>query len=69
MKRSRFIIRGVINRFSNAWNVINTPRHGRSEKLTKREKREIIDRVKNDYATSSSEISVAISEDFNKKVY
>lgn len=69
MKRSRFIIRGVIKRFSNAWNVINTPRLGRSEKLTKREKRKIIDRVKNDHATPSSKISVTISEDFNKNVY
>lgn len=69
MKRSRFIVRGVIKRFSNAWNVINTSRLGRSEKLTKREKRKIIDRVKTDHATFSSEIVVTINEDFNKNVY
>lgn len=69
MKRSRFIIRSVIKRFSNAWNVINTPRLGHSEKLTKREKRKIIDGVKNDHATSSSEIAVTINEDFNKNIY
>ena len=49
MKRSHFTIRSVIKRFSNQKTIISAPQCGRPEKLSVREKREIIIMKKNQH--------------------
>ncbi|CAK9827571.1 Transposable element Tcb2 transposase [Anthophora retusa] len=69
VNRSRFTIRSIIKRFSNIENFVSAVRCGRPEKLSVREKRKIVNIVKEKPTSSASEIAAYINENFNKEVH
>lgn len=68
MERSRVAIRSVIERFSNIETVVNARWSGHPETSNERQKRKIINIVKNYPTVSFSEVAT-VNEDFNKDVH
>lgn len=69
IKKSRFTVRSVIKRFFGKANLINATRSGRPQKLTDREKRKIVNIIKRDPKTTSSEVAAILKDECNVEVH
>ena len=68
INRSRFTVRSVIKRFKSEENLENQIRSGRPSKVTIREKRKIVNIVKKDPKTNSTEIASMLKAECEKEV-
>lgn len=68
ISRSRYTVRSIINRFKDSKSLTSCRRSGRPKKLTNKEERSVVNCIKKNPRTTSSELAAGICEQFGKTV-
>ncbi|XP_066154682.1 uncharacterized protein [Euwallacea fornicatus] len=68
VKRSRYTVRNILKRFETGNDFLNKPRSGRPKKLSAREERKVVNKIKLNPRTSASEIASILRVENEKDV-
>lgn len=69
LKRSRFTIYSIIKRFKNDTDLKSRPHTGRRRKLTNKEERKIVRKIKKDPKITSTQVAAEVLEETGKEIH